>query len=139
MARRIFDDRYCVPTYNITVPNYDDEYLQQLPQTFPDNYITPIPKECPDDTKEIHYTEKKYGRTIRGLTPDVRQVLTNDILYGKPTVTTNRMIKPELRGKEFDPDMRSNYIYWLTCYKGVRWARLQRICDTWGVKLVRDD
>lgn len=93
--------------------------------------------ECPNpDLKEIEYVEKLHSRTIRGLDMLTKQVLKDDILYGKSTVVTQRMVKPYLRDKEFDKDDSHNYVFWSSCFKGLPWARLQYICEKWGVKLV---
>lgn len=108
-----------------------------LPRGSNDNTNYAKIDECPNpNLTEIQYVNKKYGRTIRNLDQMTKLFLKNDVVHGKRTVVTQRMVKPYLRGKSFDENDPNNYIYWDTCTKGLQWARLQYICEKWGVKLV---
>ena len=93
--------------------------------------------ECPNpELTEIEFVKKKYSRTIRNLDQLTKKALKNDWIHDKRTVVTQRMVKPYLRGKTFDEDDPDNYIYWDSCFKGITWARMEYICDKWGVKLI---
>ena len=99
--------------------------------------------ECPISIDTIEYVEKKHGRTIKNLPREVSDVLKSDEIYGKSTLTSNRMMKPFITAKvnsgeitlEEANENKRNFIYWNTVYKGVRWARFESICEKWGVKL----
>ncbi len=134
-----FDEDICVRTYNSTntIPELTGYEHNMIPRGADTNnrYID-VP-ECPNpELTEIEYINKRYSRTIRGLDMLTKKVLKDDILYGKSTVVTQRMVKPSLRDKEFDKDDSHNYVYWSSCYKGLHWARLQYICEKWGVNLI---
>ena len=110
------------------------------------NRYAEIP-ECPVEMDSIEYVEKKHGRTIKNLPPQVQDILKEDELYGKKTLVTNRMMKPYISAQINNGKMTlaqaednpNNYIYWNTVYKGLRWARLEYICEKWGVELVKLD
>ena len=65
-----------------------------------------------------------------------KQMLKDDVLYGKNTLVTQSMVKPELKGTGCDESDPNNRVFWTSCFKGIQWARLQYICELWGVKLV---
>jgi len=125
--------------YNTTrkMPELTGYEHNQIPKTPQDSNRYEGFALCPnEDLKEIQFVEKKYSRTIKNLDKLTKQMLKDDILYGKNTVVTQRMVKPALKGTNYDENDPSNYIYWDSCYKGIQWARLQYICEIWGVKLV---
>jgi hypothetical protein len=145
--KRKFDPETCTGTYNTTskMPELTGYEHNLIPRGMSSNTRYESVPECPNPELEaIEYVEKKYSRTIRGLDKLTAEVLKDDILYGKSTITSNKMLKPYIKAKitkgditlgeaNEDPD---NFIYWKSCYKGLQWARLQYVCKLWGVELI---
>ncbi len=139
MRKTKFDPNVCIKTFNTTskIPEMTKYEHDMIPRGSQGNSNHSLIDECPNpELKSIEYVNKKYGKTIRNLDQMTKLFLKNDIVHGKRTVVTNRMVKPYLRGKSFDEDDPNNYIYWDTCYKGLTWLRLEYICREWGVELI---
>jgi hypothetical protein len=145
--KRKFNPDICVKTYNSTktIPELTGYEQNQIPRGMTSNNRYEGIPECPNpELESIEYVEKKYSRTIRGLDELTSQALKEDILYGKSTITSNKMLKPYVKKQISDGKMTpveanedpDNFIYWKSCYKGIQWARLQYICDKWGVELI---
>lgn len=137
--RQFFNPDVCVRTFNTTtkMPELTKYEHDQIPKASQGNTNHAIIDDCPNqELKHIEYVNKKYGKTIRNLDKMTKLFLKNDIVHGKSTIVTNKMVKPHLRGQEFDANDPSNYIYWDTCYKGLTWLRLEYICKVWGVELI---
>jgi len=80
---------------------------------------------CPDGLKEICYKKGKRAYIMKGISWELNELLHNDVLYGKSTLT--RCVFTNTEGRE---------VKYSCVYKGIKWQRLQYICDKWGVKLI---
>lgn len=145
--KRKYDPDVCVRTFNSTntIPEMTGYEHNAIPRGMETNNRYEGIPECPNpELKTIEYVEKKYSRTIRNLDDLTAQALKDDVIYGKSTLTSNKMLKPYIKEKVGNGSMSlteanddpNNFIYWKSCYKGIQWARLQYICKKWGVELV---
>jgi hypothetical protein len=78
----------------------------------------------PDGLTEINYKVGKRAYIMKNMDWDTNTALHEDKIYGKSTLTRCKFTNQDGRDVKYS-----------CVYKGIKWARLQYICEQWGVEL----